>query len=146
MSTPYNSKRLLYQAPALSVNVIASMPSENTFKAQVELARAYLRAFQAISEVGAPVAVKASLDLLADTVADFHKFIPFFDNHPLFVETVSATYTAIDSYIAKNPTLNKPDGFPRITGMYTTAKNFTAANKRGTSFSFICLRCSLSMT
>ena len=110
------------------------MPSENTFKAQVELARAYLRAFQAVSDINAPAVVKSSLDLLADTVADFHKFIPYFDNHPLFVEIVSATYTAIDSYISKNPTLDKPAGFPRITGMYTTAKNFSAANKRGMYF------------
>ena len=131
MTSPYNSKRLIALSPVLNTSSLARMPSENTFKAQADLARAYLRAFQAISEVGAPEVVSSSLELLSNTVADFHKFIPFFDNHPLFIETVTATYTAIDGYLKKNPTIDKPVGFPRITGMYTTAKNFSAANKRG---------------
>ena len=134
MSSPFNSKSLVALSPVLNIDTLAIMPSENTFKTQVDLARAYLWAFQAISDVGAPSAVKSSLDLLAGTVSDFHKFIPFFDNHPLFIETVSSAYTAIDSYLTKHPTLEKPAGFPCITGMYTTAKNFSVANKRGKSF------------
>ena len=126
MSSPFNSKSLVALSPVLNIDTLAIMPSENTFKTQVDLARAYLRAFQAISDVGAPSAVKSSLDLLAG--------IPFFDNHPLFIETVSSAYTAIDSYLTKHPTLEKPAGFLCITGMYTTAKNSSVANKRGKSF------------
>ena len=51
MTSPYNSKRLVALSPVLNTSSLAQMPSENTFKAQADLARAYLRSFQAISEV-----------------------------------------------------------------------------------------------
>src|SRR5882762_1863026 len=106
-----------------------TMPSENTFKNQVELVRAYLTAFEAIIKLDAPVATNSALMSLSDATGNFHHYIPYFDNRPLYIETISMAYIAMDNFFTKNPTVEKPHSFKRVAGLYGHAKNLSPAER-----------------
>ena len=129
---PYNSPCIVARNPEFTPSAAAKyMPSENTFKGHVDLINVYLSGFEAISKLDKPDAVKPQMDLLSSATSDLHKFIPYFDQHPSFIKTVDSVYTAINEFLTKNPTVDKPTGFLRVTGLYSTVKNLPPASKKG---------------
>ena len=117
----------------------STMPSENTFKSHIELINAYLTAFEAIIKLDAPPAIKTTLETLSVSVSDLHNYVPFFEKHPLFRETVCTVYTTLEDYFSKNPTVEKPFSFRRVAGMYGGTQNLTQAERHGMVFLVISL-------
>jgi hypothetical protein len=108
------------------------MPSENTFKKQIELVQAYLGAFENVSKIDAPVVIKSSLEYLSSATSDLHKFIPHFNERPLYIETVVSAYEAMDSYFSKHTAVARPFSYTRVVGLYSMAKNLSSSERQGT--------------
>ena len=114
------------------------MPSESTFKSQVALARAYLASFEAMAKLDSPIAVQSAIENLCNTTSEFHRFIPYFDTQPLFIDTVTSVFDALDPYFKKNPSVEMPASFKRVIGLNSTVRNLPAATRKCTSHSFYC--------
>jgi hypothetical protein len=110
------------------------MPSENTFNNQIELVHAFLGAFESIAKIDAPAAIKGSLESLSSATSDLHKFIPYYNNRPVYTETLSRSYEAMDQYFSRNPSVAKPFSFLRVVGLYSTAKGLSVAERQGMYF------------
>jgi hypothetical protein len=108
------------------------MPSETSFKNQIELVQAYLGAFENISKIDAPVAIKGSLEFLSSATSELHRFNPYFTHRPLYIETVVLAYEAMDRYFSKHTAVAKPFTFLRVVGMYGMAKNLSTSERQGT--------------
>jgi hypothetical protein len=115
----------------------AIMPSENTFKSQIDLIRAYLTAFEAIIQLDAPPAIKSALLALSDSASNLHNFIPYFNTRPLYIETITMVYNALDNFFLKNPHYERPFSYKRVAGMFSSVNNLSAAEKRGKVFLFL---------
>ena len=90
------------------------MPSEKTFKQHAEMARSALNNFNAIHQLDAPGPVKTAFDELVAIIADFNNFVPFFVNHPLFLEIPLLACTASRELLVQvvhsvgNPWVTRP--------------------------------------
>lgn len=116
----------------------STMPSENTFKSQVELVRAYLKAFEVIAKLDAPAAVTDAVENLTASTADLHRFTPFFDSHPLFVETITMVYPILENFFKKNPTAVKPFSYKRLGSMFGGLSSPPPMTKKGDCSSPFC--------
>jgi hypothetical protein len=106
------------------------MPSENTFKAQVEVARTALKNFNAIRQLDAPGPNKAAFDELVSSVEVFQNFVPFFVNHPLFQEIPVAAHTALEEFLSTHPNFEKPTGYARVLGLNARIRETTRSSAR----------------
>jgi hypothetical protein len=113
------------------------MPSENTFKQHAESARSALKNFDAIRQLDAPGPVKTAFDELVAIISDFHNFVPFFVNHPLFLEVPPLAYTALEDFLSKNTTFERPALYARVTGLNTRIKESISSAKKGMGCSLI---------
>jgi hypothetical protein len=123
------------------------MPSESSFKHQIEQTRSVLAKFEAIAAVGFPAATQPALDEVITVTNDFHKFIPFFVNDPRFFEAPLQVYKVLEEFFAKNPTYPKPTTFGKVTWFFNRSKSTTAsasAAKKGVSILFLKLSFLLS--
>ena len=111
------------------------MPSENTFKAQAEIARTALKNFHAIRQLDAPGPSKAAFDKLVSSVEVFHNFTAFFSNHPLYLEIPPAAHAALDGYLSTHPNFEKPAGYARVSNLTARIReNACAATRKGMLF------------
>jgi hypothetical protein len=86
--------------------------------------------------IDAPVVIKSSLEYLSSATSDLHKFIPHFDDRPLYIETVVSAYEAMDSYFSKHTAVAKPFSFNRVVGIYSMAKNLSSSERQGMNFKY----------
>lgn len=125
---------------------IPSMPSENSFKKQAEVAREALKNFNMVRALNAPSLVKAALtDLVESTVrfpisfsvellisfffqAAFNNFVPFFVNHSLFQEIPPAVHSVIEDFRLKNPHYDMPSLTLKVAGLAARVKDSLAAS------------------
>jgi hypothetical protein len=113
------------------------MPSEISFKQHVELVRSALKTFHAISQLDAPGPVKTAFDELVNVTADFNKFMPTFTNHLLFQELPPLVHTALEDFLAKHPTFEKPANYSKVVGLNARAQDsIHISTRRGTSLLF----------
>jgi hypothetical protein len=123
--------------PSLLDTLSTNMPSESTFKQQVERARVLLKSFNTIRVLDAPGPVKTAFDELSAIASDFIKFVPFFTGHPLFQEVIPAIHSALEDFITKNPNFEKPSSFQQVAGLNTRAQDaLQNSAKKGMSSSY----------
>ena len=124
----------------LNIVSVNTMPSETSFKHHVDLVRSALKTFHAISQLDAPGPVKTAFDELVNVTADFNKFMPTFTNHSFFQELPPLVHTALEDFLAKHPTVDKPANFSKIVGLNARAQDSVhIASQRGTYLSSLSL-------
>ena len=98
-----------------------AMPSDNVFKQHADSVRAALKTFTTISQLDAPGPVKTAFDELVNVTADFNKFMPSFTSHPLFQELPPLVHTALEDFLAKHASFEKPANYSKIAGLNARA-------------------------
>ena len=113
------------------------MPSETAFKQHAESIRAALKMFQAISQLDAPGPVKTALDELVNVTAELNKFMPTFTSHSLFQELPPLVHNALEDFLMKHPSIEKPANYSKVAGLNARALDSVQISaRRGMSLSF----------
>ena len=110
------------------------MPSETAFKNQIDLVHASLESFRNISKLDTPVATKGSLDALSTATSDLHKFIPYFNERQVYIDTLIEAYEALDAYFSKYTAVARPFSYNRVVGLYSMVNNLSSSQRQGTYF------------
>lgn len=96
---------------------VFTMPSESSFKKQIELIRESLKNFSAVRNLKAPVLVKAAINDLIDATIALNPYIPYFLSHDLFQELVPAAYTSLTKFAADYPDFLMPKSMEKVAGL-----------------------------
>ena len=118
-------------SPSLSTKF---MPSENTFIQHVEAARAALKNFNAVRQLDVPGPVKTAFNELVAVIAEFNTFVPFFVNHPLFLEIPPLACTALEDFLSKNAAFERPALYAKVTVLNARIKDSISGAKKGAWF------------
>jgi hypothetical protein len=111
------------------------MPSESSFKNQIELTRSALAKFEAIAVVGFRAATQPALDEVIAVTGDFNKYNPYFINDPRFFEAPTQVYKVLEDFFTKNPTYTKTTAYNKVIGLNQRSKIMAStAAKKGTHF------------
>lgn len=93
------------------------MPSESSFKKQVESIRESLKNFLVVRTFKNPVLVKAAINDLIDTTVVLNHFTTYFLSHDLFQELPPAVFSALADFSAENPDFIMPKAMDKISAL-----------------------------
>ncbi|KAF8811322.1 hypothetical protein BYT27DRAFT_7208724 [Phlegmacium glaucopus] len=95
------------------------MPSESSFKKQVQAAHNTLLNFKTVLPLKTLLLTKPALLKLINSTAAFANFVPFFLTHPLFQEVLPAVHNTIEDFKSKNPDFRLPEDAHKIVNLDT---------------------------
>jgi hypothetical protein len=107
------------------------MPSESSFKKQVDLARDALKNFNTVKAFKSTVVARAAMIELLDSTVAFNNFIPFFLKDPAFQELPMAVHTVLEEYSSNNPHFVMPASFSKVVALNTRVKDFILKGSKG---------------
>jgi hypothetical protein len=113
---------------------ISIMPSESSFKKQVEIAREALKNFNTVKTFKSSVVARAAMVELIDATVAFNSFIPFFLKDPAFQEIPTAVHTVLEEYSSQNPSFVMPTLYSKIISLDARVKDFVLNGKKGMLF------------